>query len=77
MVLLTLAPIYCIGDVNIKKISEIALLVLSVCISFPISGTGSFPPIYWCNWHQCVGGTVSSAPLVETYAQKLKKLLVL
>ncbi len=34
-----------ISAANIKKIREIGLLVLPVCISLPIGWTGSFPPI--------------------------------
>ncbi len=35
------------GDANIKKIHDIGLLLLPVCISLPMRGTGSFPPIHW------------------------------
>ncbi len=50
MVLLTILHQY-IGAANIKKICEIGLLVLPVCISLPIfCEIGSFLLIYWCYW---------------------------
>jgi hypothetical protein len=42
------APMYwcCQHQENPRK----GLLMLPVCSSLPIGGTGSFPLIYWCNW---------------------------